>query len=420
MSTPLESGQSKAQAQQTVTSGLNDLRVCRIVPDYPVAGKANYGLQPVFYYLSREQARLGHDVHVITRRNKGQPANETCDGVVIHRVEGSFTLNAVRLLRNLTKSRPESVVVHTHSTSGLFMAGLRRVSKSPLISHVHGTTRSPFAPMTLRFGDAVLDYSSLKVTVSYLREKALWSSADRVAAVSQKVKNDLISYYGLRPDKIGVTYNGIDATLFKPRTDGEIPNMPALKGKKIVLYVGHFGLRKGIVHLLEAMKRVTKEVPDSVLVCVGGVPDWLGKTRYWSHLDSLIRGSELSDKVFMLDKVPNSELPMYYSACSVFVLPSYYEAFAKVVLEAMGCGKPVITSLEGGPSEAVVNGKDAGILVPYGSEERLAEALITLLQDERLAKEMGRNGRERIEKDFTWPIVAGRIDSMYREVLDQS
>jgi glycosyltransferase involved in cell wall biosynthesis len=419
MMTPISDDQPRAaEPTEKATSRLGNLRICRIVPDYPVAGNANYGLQPVFYYLSREQVRLGHEVHVVTRRNKSQPAHEVYDGVVVHRVEGPFTLGAARLLRELTNT-PMDSVVHTHSTSGLFMSALRRVSKrSPLISHVHGTTRSPFAPMTLKFGSTVLDYSPMKVTTSYLREKALWSTADGVAAVSKVVKRDLISYYGLRPEKIAVTYNGIDATLFRPRSDGEIPNMPALNGKKIVLYVGHFGLRKGIFHLLGAMKRVTREVPDAVLVCIGGVPDWLGKTEYWSQLDSLIKGSGLSDKVFMLDRVPNSTLPAYYSACSVFVLPSYYEAFAKVVLEAMGCGKPVITSTDGGPSEAVVNGKAAGILVPYGSETGLADALITLLQDERLAKEMGRNGRERIEKDFTWPIVARRIDSMYQAVLN--
>lgn len=393
------------------------VRVCRIVPDYPVGGKATYGLQPNFYYLSREQARLGHEVHVVARRHKGQPAYEVFDGVTVHRVASPFTPNAVLLLRNLTSGRKDAVI-HTHSTSGLFMAGLRRVSRHPLVSHVHGTTRSPFSPMILKYGDAIQDYSRWKVTFSFLRERILWSRADRLAVVSQSVKRDLVSYYRMRPEKIAVTYNGIDATLFRPRTDGEIPNLPAVKGKKIVLYVGHFGLRKGIVHLVGAMKRVTKEVPDSVLVCIGGVPTWLGKTDYWSQLTSQIQASGLSQKVFMLDKVPNSTLPAYYAASSVFVLPSYYEAFAKVVLEAMGCGKPVVTSLEGGPSEAIVNGKSAGILTPYGHEDKLADAILTLLQDERLAKELGRNGRERVEKDFTWPIVARRVDAIYRDVLD--
>ncbi|MGH9920191.1 MAG: glycosyltransferase, partial [Nitrososphaerales archaeon] len=99
--TPLSDGQSQASQSIGTTDRLGNLRICRIVPDYPVAGNANYGLQPVFYYLSREQVRRGHEVHVIARRNKAQPAYEVYDGVVVHRVDGSFTLNALRLLRGL-------------------------------------------------------------------------------------------------------------------------------------------------------------------------------------------------------------------------------------------------------------------------------------------------------------------------------
>jgi glycosyltransferase involved in cell wall biosynthesis len=273
-------------------------------------------------------------------------------------------------------------------------------------------------PIKLKFGDVKLDYSPWTVATSYLREKTLWASADRVAAVSSAVEGDLVSYYGLPREKIKVVYNGVDASLFRPIPDAEIPNMPDLRGKKVVLYVGHFGLRKGLIHLIRAMGRVSREVPESVLVCVGGVPGWLGKGQYWRYLEQLIKTNGLEGRVFLVDKVPNATLPVFYSACSVFVLPSYYEAFAKVVLEAMACAIPVVVTREGGPSEAIQNGGSlAGLLVRFGSETELADALITILQDERMGREMGSNGRKRIIADFTWEKVVRRLDAMYSEVL---
>jgi glycosyltransferase involved in cell wall biosynthesis len=87
----------------------------------------------------------------------------------------------------------------------------------------------------------------------------------------------------------------------------------------------------------------------------------------------------------------------------------------------MSCARPVVVTKEGGPSEAVQNnGLPAGLLVPFGSETELAEALITILQDEQLAKRMGANGSKRISLDFTWERVVERIDSVYQEMLDGS
>jgi len=272
-------------------------------------------------------------------------------------------------------------------------------------------------PVVLRFGEVKLGYSRLNTTTSYLREKVLWSSADRVAAVSGAVGKDLVKHYGIPSEKVRVTYNGIDPELFKPVQGAAIPHHPELEGKKVVLYVGHFGLRKGLIHLIGAMGQVAREAPGSVLVCVGGVPDWLGGGKYWEYLRLLIDRNNLQGKVFLLDKVPNSELPLYYSACSVFVLPSYYEAFAKVVLEAMACARPVVISKEGGPREAIQGDSPAGLLVSYGSRKELADSIITILQNEALAEEMGLNGRKRVLTDFTWEKVSQRMDSMYAEVL---
>ena len=82
----------------------------------------------------------------------------------------------------------------------------------------------------------------------------------------------------------------------------------------------------------------------------------------------------------------------------------------------MACGKPVISSRMGGTSDSVEDGVN-GFLVPFGSTKGIADAVITLLQDEHLARKMGTVGRERVERDFSWDAVAGRLDSVYSELV---
>ena len=117
----------------------------------------------------------------------------------------------------------------------------------------------------------------------------------------------------------------------------------------------------------------------------------------------------------MLDAVKNNELVDFYRQSEVFVLPTYYEAFPKVVVEAMACGKPVVASRTGGIPELVEEGQ-TGFLLPYGSPDAIAERLILLLADENLRAAMGRRGRETVENQFTWHAVAERVRSVYNEL----
>lgn len=287
---------------------------------------------------------------------------------------------------------------------------------APVVSHVHGTTLSAATPIVLRFGQREYGYSPIRVATSYLREKALWRSCDRVAAVSSSIVSDLTTKYNIPRSKIRLVYNGVDPDLFKPSKYPMVRIPTAFEGKRVVLYVGHFGLRKGLPVLLEAMKSVTKEVKDAVLLCIGGVPKWLPKGEYLAYLKGLVSKYDLEGRVELMGSLPQADLPAYYNVASVFVLPSYYEAFPKVVVEAMACEKPVITSRMGGTSDSVDDGVN-GFLVPFGDSKGLAKSLVTLLQDEALSKRMGRIGRERVLREFSWDAVAGRFDSIYSEVV---
>lgn len=356
-------------------------------------------------------------MHVIARRYGSQPRREFHDGVEVHRVDLPFNLNAPRLLRKLIDGNERSVI-HTHGTSGLFLTALGRTFRSPLVSHVHGTTRSHHMPIKFTYGDVTVDYSLTKMMYRYLRERMLWAAAKRVVTVSGAIQNDLVTHYGIPRERIRVVYSGVDTDVFQPISNPEVPEgLRGVEGRKVVLYVGHFGLRKGLLFLIQAMRSIVRSVPDAVLVCVGGVPPFLGKVDYWAFLKRAIEINDLKDKVFLLDKVPNSILPVYYSLSRVLVLPSYYEAFGKTVVEAMACSKPVVASKEGGLREVVDDG-ETGFLVKYGSVIGIAKAVTDILQNEDLGAEMGRKGRKRVERDFTWKAVTDRINSVYEELVN--
>jgi len=390
-------------------------KVCRFVAEYPTAGKSTYGLQPVFVNLSEEQARMGYEVHVIARRSAGQPANESVNGVEIHRVGNPFNLTALDLSVRLTKGERDWVL-HPHATSGLFLNLTHRCLPTPLVCHSHGTSRSHDVPITLGDGGVRVDRSGGGVGFHMLREKMLWSSADRLLVVSRAVMADVTEFYGVRPERIRVVYNGVDADLFSPSEEGPIPlQMATLAGKQVVLFVGHFGLRKGIYYVIRAMKRVRRDFPDAHLLCVGGVPAWLGPTNYRQVLTDEISKNGVEDCVTLLDAVKNTELVEFYRHSKIFVLPTYYEAFPKVVVEAMACGKPVVATRTGGIPELVEDGEN-GFLLPFGSTEAIADKLMVLLGDGALRAGMGRRGRERVEKQFTWHAVAERTKAAYDEI----
>jgi starch synthase len=250
-----------------------------------------------------------------------------------------------------------------------------------------------------------------------LRERSLWSAADRVLAVSSSSADDLATSYGIKRNKIRVVYNGVDADIFKPIENPALPESLAdLASKRVILFVGHFGLRKGIIFLVRALDIVRREIPDVHLLCIGGTPKWLGGVDYRQILLSEVNRLGLNKHVTLSEAVKNHELPPIYNSSELLALPSYYETFSKVCLEAMSCGIPVVSTNMGGIPEVIEDGI-TGQLVPYGSVRKLGDAILDIMQDKDRARSMGINGRQRVLKMFTWSAVAERIQNVYNELL---
>ncbi len=395
----------------------SDQTVCRLVRSFPQKGRMTFGLEPVFYYISKEQVKLGAEVHVIAAIDKQTPLKESPDDIFVHRVKQPYNFYAIKKLKELDKYRKIDIV-HAHATSSLLYSLTRSLTsiKKPLFNHIHTTTLGGMAqqiasPIKYSFSAALK--TNFWNTISLLRQKAMWKRADILIAVSNAIKDELIKYYGIPGQKIRVVHNGVDIDLFKKTQEGlKLKKQLGLSNKLVVLFVGHFGLRKGLPYLLRAIPKVSKRFPNVFFLAVGGTPKWLRTDVYWNILRETVTNLRITPFVKLMDKIPNQELPKYYSMADVFVLPTLYDPCPKVILEAMACETPIIASKVSGIPELIKDGHE-GVLIPSKNSDLLADKIIDLLSNQDNAKLMGKNARKRVEKDFTWRLCAQKLLQLY-------
>ena len=179
----------------------------------------------------------------------------------------------------------------------------------------------------------------------------------------------------------------------------------------MLLFVGRIEPLKGIDVLLRAVAQVEGKFR---LLVVGGDAKDVGRKAELMELASEL---DVFSKVTFMDAVPHDELPLYYNAADICVVPSYYESFGLVAVEAMACGVPVVASRVGGLRETVQDGR-TGYLVPWRCPEPFAERLELLLSNEPLRRTLGREARAAAER-FRWSEVATRVEDVYHELVSQ-
>ncbi len=243
---------------------------------------------------------------------------------------------------------------------------------------------------------------------SYLR-LFTWLSvrrAQRVLAVSESTKRDLVQHYGLSPDKVDVVYNGVDSA-FRPLPADQVAAFRRQAGlpERFMLFVGTLEPRKNVVRLIEAYARLPKERPPLVLV---GGKGWL-----YEQIFAQVEALNLSGQVHFAGYVLAGDLPLWYNAADLFVYPSLYEGFGLPPLEAMACGTAVITSTASSLPEVV--GK-AGLAVDPTDTEALATAMGQMLIAKDLREQMQAEGLAQAQK-FSWAKTAQSTVGSYRRAL---
>jgi D-inositol-3-phosphate glycosyltransferase len=242
-------------------------------------------------------------------------------------------------------------------------------------------------------------------------ERQIAQSADRVICASQDEKEMLIRLYGVPADNIELVPCGVDLEEFRPLDKAEVRRRLGFPEEPIVLFVGRIEPLKGIDILVRAVAQVSEDIRFCLVVVGGDASAEAEKTE----LRRLARKLGISRRVAFLDAVDHSLLPLYYNAADVCVVPSYYESFGLVALEAMACGTPVVASRVGG-LQGTVRDSETGFLVPWRCPEPFAERLELLLENEELRRNLGEGARAAAE-DYAWPRIAERVQAVYDRLM---
>jgi alpha-maltose-1-phosphate synthase len=299
----------------------------------------------------------------------------------------------------MARDAVDADVAHAH-TWYADMAGVwvRMLHRIPLVVTLHSL--EPFRPWKAdQLGSGYL--------LSSWIEKTAVETADRVIAVSRQMREDIVANFRVDPDKVVVVHNGIDPERFKATERRDALERWRVR-EPYVLFVGRITDQKGIFHLLEAAPRLPSAV--QVVVCASA-PDT-------PEIEQRLRNALPAHRnvTWIPEMVPVEDVVQLYTHAAVFVCPSVYEPFGLINLEAMACQTAVVASSVGGIVEVVDDGV-TGVLVPPARPDELAAAIRKLLDDEALARKMGKAGRRRVEERFSWASVAARTVEIYRDAI---
>jgi D-inositol-3-phosphate glycosyltransferase len=254
-------------------------------------------------------------------------------------------------------------------------------------------------------------------------ERDILEQADCVVATSPQEQNQLrslVSHNG----KIEIIPCGTDINNFrvlpKPAAREALGLHP---NEQILLYVGRFDPRKGIETLVKACALLASgkngfEPTPIRLVIVGGSDPKQADGRERQRIEHLVQELGLAEQTTFAGRVGHDQLPLYYTAADLCVIPSHYEPFGLVAIEAMACGTPVIASAVGGLKFSVVS-EETGLLVPPQDVTAFAQAIYRVLSNEEWAHQLRQQAAHRVQTNFSWQGVAAQLSKLYRRLLAQ-
>jgi D-inositol-3-phosphate glycosyltransferase len=253
-------------------------------------------------------------------------------------------------------------------------------------------------------------------------EHKVLKEADRIIAATLAELAQLQWLYKADLKRITIIPPGVDISHFYPIPADEAKEFIGIPPEdRMVLYVGRIEPLKGLDVLIEAMGRFCKmgrlDQSHLYLSVIGGEPDADPDlmSAEMSRLQALREKYGVNDMVTFLGKRDQDTLPYYYSAAEVVVVPSHYESFGMVALEAMACGTPVVASQVGGLAFLVQDGI-TGFTVPVGDPEALCHHLRDLIEDRELRRKMGEQAAA-FARQYAWEKITAHVSSLYRDVL---
>ena len=372
--------------------------------------------------LVNELANKGHLVTVVTPMIVGDKMHEKDGGIEVHRVPIKSLKSVEKFLPNILDMR----IMFSIALRGFF----RQFDVSRFdILHILDVHDSYF--LTSRLSKAVptiisvndyysfetpwnifrFPYRSTDMALRYLHYNATKVLNSKYLKIASMVISDtkytadsIAKNAGVPRGSIRVVYKGVDLEKFTVKA------APEKYKNHNMLFVGSNMERKGVADIVRAMPEILKEFPDARLTIIGRA-----SKMYKRKIESIIRKNGLNS-VEILDGVASGEITRYYENANVFVLAPVIEDLAQVLLEAMSTKTPVVCTGVGANPEGVVDGV-TGLLVKPKSPAQISDAVKKIFKNQKMAKEMGEQGRKRAESLFASSRMLGETMRVYSEVL---
>jgi D-inositol-3-phosphate glycosyltransferase len=242
---------------------------------------------------------------------------------------------------------------------------------------------------------------------------------DHLIAATPAEEDQLVNLYGANRRKITIIPPGVDVDMFHPHEPDDAKLRIGVRPcNRMILFVGRIEPLKGVDTLLRAMALLAYECPtwakDMCVAIIGGDPTSTDNEEM-ERLKAIRAELGINELVTFLGAHDQDRLHHYYSAAEMVIMPSHYESFGMVALEAMACGTPVIASEVGGLAHLVRDGK-TGLHVPNGDPVALAQAIARLAQDHDLRDKMGRTAHLYAQQ-YSWECIADRMEALYARAL---
>jgi glycogen(starch) synthase len=362
------------------------------------------GGEQVIQNLARIFATKGHRVTVITVKLGDSVVRETIHGIEVVRLPHylysrrprdffQFAFNFIPIiyrLRQLIKEKePDIVNLHFIWRYALYPLVLSHFVNFPFVVSLHGSDVHVYPQGSAM--DRVIFISTLR-------------RADYVTTNSKNLLNRSVRVAPYVKEKSFVTRNGVNLREFDTKAAFD-------HGRPYVLAIGRFDHKKGFDILIKAFRLVLDQVAYLDLIIAGDGPEWLKNKELAADLG-------LSDRVHLIGWTDRPTTVSLFNSCEFFVLPSRMEAFGIANLEAMASGKAIAATKVGGVAELVTHGVN-GVLVEPNDIESLAKNIIYLHKNRELRELMGKNGRELVERNYTWEHIAEGYLEVYKKAQER-
>lgn len=390
------------------------MKILQIMPTFI---PSRFGGVSQFYNLSKNLVKRGHKVIVYTTDIKDRYSR-------LSNIKGGRDIDGIKVyyFKNVSNSLATK---HRLSVPKGMSAAIKRELSNFDIIHLHNVRT---------FQNVIIHHYAKKYDIPYVLQArgslltffhkgwqkrifdVIWGhrileDASKLIA-STPIEAAQYRNMGINEDKIEIIPNGIELSEFNNLPErGEFRRKHSLgDNQRIILFLGRIHKTKGLNLLVRAFAETSRLLDNAKLVIVG--PD----DGYLPSLKKLIADLGISNDVLFTGHLYGEDKVEAYVDADVFVLPSVYEIFGNVVLEACACGTPVIVTDCCGTADAVDG--QAGLVVPY-DKDQLRDGLLNMLNDDEMRLQLGEKGKLLVRERFSWSIIAERIEDIYKRCTDQ-